>query len=60
MLVEAEKRTHWVCFTGHRHEKLSRCEKAIRKDLEMQIRQANALKWVGRLNDIPAFAERVQ
>lgn len=39
-MTEAEKRAHRVCFTGHRPEKLSRCEKAIRKDLEIQIRQA--------------------
>lgn len=39
-MSEIEKRTHRVCFTGHRPEKLSRCEKVIRKDLEIQIRQA--------------------
>lgn len=39
-MTEIEKRTHRVCFTGHRPEKLSRCENAIKKDLEIQIRQA--------------------
>ena len=33
-MTEAEKRTHRVCFTGHRPEKLTRNERAIKKDLE--------------------------
>lgn len=41
-MTEAEKRTRRVCFTGHRPEKLTRSERAIRKDLEVQIRQAVA------------------
>ena len=41
-MTEAEKRTHRVCFTGHRPEKLIRSERNIRKDLEQQIRQAIA------------------
>ena len=41
-MTEAEKRTHRVCFTGHRPEKLIRSERSIRKDLEQQIRQAIA------------------
>lgn len=39
---ESEKRMHRVCFTGHRPEKLSRPEIAIKTDLEVQIRQAVA------------------
>ena len=38
-MTEKEKRMHRVCFTGHRPENLTRSEEAIRKDLEMQIRQ---------------------
>lgn len=41
-MTEFEKRTHRVCFTGHRPEKLIRSERSIRKDLEQQIRQAIA------------------
>ena len=41
-MTEIEKRTRRVCFTGHRPEKLTRTEKAIRKDLEKEIRQAVA------------------
>ena len=41
-MTEAEKRTHRVCFTGHRPEKLIRSERSIREDLEQQIRQAIA------------------
>lgn len=41
-LTETEKRMHRVCFTGHRPEKLTRNEKAIKKDLEKEIRQALA------------------
>ena len=54
-MIESEKRAHRVCFTGHRPEKLTRSEKALRKDLEKEIRQAIAdglkvLKWVGNKN----------
>lgn len=41
-MTESEKRTHRVCFTGHRPEKLTRTERLIKKDLEKQIRQAIA------------------
>ena len=41
-MTEAEKRTRRVCFTGHRPEKLTRPERLIKKDLEIQIRQAIA------------------
>lgn len=41
-MTEAEKRMHWVCFTGHRPEKLTRPEWQIKRDLEKQIRQAIA------------------
>lgn len=41
-MTETEKRKHRVCFTGHRPEKLSRCEKDIKTDLEKEIRQAIA------------------
>lgn len=41
-MTETEKRKHRVCFTGHRPEKLSRCEKNIKADLEKEIRQAIA------------------
>lgn len=41
-MTEFEKRRHRVCFTGHRPEKLTRSEVAIRKDLEIQICQAVA------------------
>ena len=41
-MTETEKRAHRVCFTGHRPEKLTRSEKAIKKDLEREIRQAFA------------------
>lgn len=39
-MTEFEKRTRRACFTGHRPEKLTRSETVIRKDLEIQIRQA--------------------
>lgn len=39
-MTEAEKRTHRVCFTGHRPEKLTRSERDIKRDLEKEIRQA--------------------
>ena len=42
VMTETEKRMHWVCFTGHRPEKLTRYEKSITKDLEKEIRQAVA------------------
>ena len=41
-MTESEKRMHRVCFTGHRPEKLTRNEKAIKIDLEKEIRQAVA------------------
>ena len=41
-MTETEKRTHRVCFTGHRPEKLTRAEWLIKKDLEKEIRQAIA------------------
>ena len=41
-MTKTEKRMHRVCFTGHRPEKLTRHEKAIKKDLEKEIRQAVA------------------
>lgn len=42
VMTETEKRMHRVCFTGHRPEKLTRHEKSITKDLEIEIRQAVA------------------
>ena len=42
MASEAELRRHRCCFTGHRPEKLSRPEKALRDDLESEIRKAFA------------------
>lgn len=39
---EFQKRTHKICFTGHRPEKLVRTEEDIKKDLEIQIRRAIA------------------
>ena len=41
-MTEAEKRMHRCCFTGHRPEKLTRSEEAIKADLEKAIRQAIA------------------
>ncbi len=41
-MTEAEKRMHRVCFTGHRPEKLTRPDRAIKKDLEKEIRQTVA------------------
>ena len=41
-MTEAEKRMHRCCFTGHRPEKLTRSEEAIKADLEKAIRQAVA------------------
>ena len=40
MPSESEMRLHRCCFTGHRPEKLHRSEKAIRADLEYEIRKA--------------------
>ena len=40
MPCESEMRLHRCCFTGHRPEKLHRSEKAIRADLEREIRKA--------------------
>lgn len=39
-MAKTEKRMHRVCFTGHRPEKLTRHEKAIKKELEKEVRQA--------------------
>lgn len=39
-MTEAEKRMHRVCFTGHRPEKLTRSEHAIKADLENKITEA--------------------
>ncbi len=41
-MKENDKQTHWVCFTGHRPEKLTRSERAIKNDLEKEIRRAIA------------------
>ena len=41
-MTEAENRMHRVCFTGHRPEKLTCPDRAIKKDLEKEIRQAVA------------------
>ena len=41
-MTEAEKQMHICCFTGHRPEKLTRPEEAIKADLEKAIRQAIA------------------
>jgi len=41
-MTEAKKRMHRCCFTGHRPEKLTRSEEAIKTDLEKAIRQAIA------------------
>lgn len=40
MPYESEMRLRRCCFTGHRPEKLYRSEKAIRADLENEIRKA--------------------
>ena len=34
VMTETEKRMHRVCFTGHRPEKLTRSDRATKKDLE--------------------------
>lgn len=39
-MTEKEKRIRRACFTGHRPEKLTRTDKAIKIDLEKEIRQA--------------------
>lgn len=41
-MTEAEKRTHRVCFTGHRPEKLSQPENVVKAALEKEIKQAIA------------------
>lgn len=41
-MTETKKRMCRVCFTGHRPEKLSRCETEIKKDLEKEIRRSIA------------------
>lgn len=41
-MTEAEMRTHRVCFTGHRPEKLNQPEKVVIAELEKAIRQAVA------------------
>lgn len=41
-MTETEKRLHRVCFTGHRPEKLTRSESAVKKVLEKEIRRAVA------------------
>ena len=38
-MTEAEKRMHRVCFTGHRPEKLARPDRAIKKDLEKELKE---------------------
>ena len=40
MSTETELRKHRCCFTGHRPEKLSRTERAIKSDLKKEIKQA--------------------
>ena len=42
MATEQELRQHRCCFTGHRMQKLTRSEEAIRRDLEDAIRMAIA------------------
>ena len=39
-MIENEKRTHRVCFTGHRPEKLTRDDSSIIADLEKEIHKA--------------------
>ena len=39
-MTEIEKRMHRCCFTGHRHEKLTRGETYIKRALERQIKTA--------------------
>jgi uncharacterized phage-like protein YoqJ len=41
-MTESEKRLHRCCFTGHRPEKLTAPEVAIRDALEMEIKRAIA------------------
>lgn len=36
-MTEAEKRTHRVCFTGHRPEKLTRSDGTILRDEHMSV-----------------------
>ena len=40
MSTETELRKHRCCFTGHRPEKLSRTERAIKSDLKKEIKLA--------------------
>ena len=40
MSTETELRKHRCCFTGHRPEKLSRTERAIKLDLKKEIKLA--------------------
>ena len=40
MSTETELRKHRCCFTGHRPEKLSRTERAIKSDLKKEIKPA--------------------
>lgn len=40
MRNETELRTHRCCFTGHRPEKLTRSEQAIKSDLKKEIKLA--------------------
>ena len=40
MSTETELRKHRCCFTGHRPEKLSRTEQAIKSDLKKEIKLA--------------------
>lgn len=42
MMIEAEKRLHRCCFTGHRPEKLKGSEKYIKGALKKEIHQAIA------------------
>lgn len=39
-MTESEMRQHRCCFTGHRPQKLTRSERAIKKDLETAIADA--------------------
>lgn len=41
-MMDWYRNAHSVCFTGHRPEKLTRSEAAVKKDLEREIRQAIA------------------
>lgn len=39
-MIEAEKRQHRCCFTGHRPEKLNKTERVIKVALKKEIKQA--------------------